>query len=301
MHATFRQLRLLLAVADTGSVTGAARVCHVTQPTVSMQLRELAGAVGLPLHEQVGRRVHLTEAGLAVVASARAMVAEWEALEQRVAALKGLSHGRLRVAVASTAKYFVPRMLGRFCATHPQVDISLQVLNRDGVVQRMRDNLDDLYVLSMPPDNMPHESQRLLDNPLVVVAAAGSPLTALGRVAHARLQHEPFILRERGSGTRMAGDAHFRRLGLQPRVRLELGSNEAVKQSVAGGMGLGLVSRHALAEDPASEGLAVLRVTRFPVPSAWSVLWLRGKRLSPLATEFLSHLAGLARQWEAHS
>ncbi|MFT3857671.1 MAG: LysR family transcriptional regulator [Aquabacterium sp.] len=301
MHATFRQLKLLLALADTGSITGAARACHVTQPTVSMQLRELADSVGLPLYEQVGKRLYLTQAGHAVADSARAMVAEWEALEQRVAALKGLSHGTLRVALASTAKYFIPRMLGRFCASHPQVDVSLQVLNRDGVVQRMRENLDDLYILSMPPQDLPHERQPLLGNPLIIITALDHPLAGKARVRHTRLQQEAFILRERGSGTRMAGDAHFQQLGLSPRVRLELGSNEAVKQSVAAGMGVGLVSRHALAENPALEGLAVLKVDHFPVPSSWSVLWLKGKRLSPLAGEFLGQLKGLAGQWEVHS
>lgn len=301
MHATFRQLRLLLALADTGSTTAAARACHVTQPTVSMQLKELADSIGLPLYEQVGRQLYLTEAGQAVADAARAIEAEWEGLEQRIAALKGMSQGRLRVAIASTAKYFIPRMLGRFCASHPAVDISLQVLNREAVVERMRRNLDDLYVLSQPPEDIPHERRELLANPLVVIAANEHPLARSGRVRSAQLQREPFILREKGSGTRMAVDAHFEQLGLAPRVRLELGSNEAVKQSVAAGMGLGLVSRHALAAHPAEEGLAVLHADRFPVASSWSALWLRGKRLSPLAEEFLRHLEQLADGWEMHS
>lgn len=301
MHATFRQLRLLVALADTGSITGAARACHVTQPTVSMQIRELADAVGMPLYEQIGRALYLTPAGEAVVETARAMVAEWETLEQRIAGLKGLRQGRLRVALASTAKYFIPRMLGRFCANHPEVDIELQVLNRDGVVQRMRSNQDDLYILSMPPADIPHERLALLDNPLVPISALDHPLARAARVRPTRLQLEPFILRERGSGTRLAGDAHFEHLGLHPRVRLELGSNEAVKQAVASGMGLGLVSRHALAGLPSTEGLAVLKADRFPVPSSWSVLWLKGKRLSPIAGAFLEHLQDLATQWEVHS
>lgn len=301
MHATFRQLQLLLALADKGSITEAARACHVTQPTVSMQLRELADAVGLPLYEQIGRSLYLTAAGEAVARSARAMVAEWEVLEQQIASLKGLKQGRLRVALASTAKYFIPRMLGRFCAAHPEVDIELQVLNRDGVVQRMRNNQDDLYILSMPPGDIRHERVALLDNPLVLISAACHPLASVPRVRPARLRGEPFILRERGSGTRLAGDAHLQALGLAPRVRLELGSNEAVKQAVAAEMGLGLVSRHALASEPATEGLAVLHADRFPVPSSWSVLWLEGKKLSPLASEFIRHLQDIARQWEVHS
>ena len=301
MQATFRQLKMLVALGDTGSITGAAKACHVTQPTVSMQLKDLADAIGMPLYEQVGKRLHLTEAGQALLRTARAVQDEWELFEQEMAALKGLQRGRLKLAVASTAKYFVPRMLGRFCTEHPGIDISLQVLNRDGVLQRLRDNLDDLYVLSMPPDDVPHEREALLPNPLVVIAPPGHALAAARRVRWQRLQSEAFILRERGSGTRLAADAHFARLGLAPRVRLELGSNEAVKQSVAGGMGLGLISRHALSAAPQEDHVAILPVQRFPVPSSWWLLWPQGKRLSPLAQEFRRHLLALARTWEAHT
>ena len=155
MNITFRQMRLFLALADTGSVSAAARALHVTQPTASMQLREVTESIGLPLYEVIGRKVFLTEAGRELAQSARAIAGEWERFGQQVSAMKGLTRGRLSVAVVSTAKYFVPRMLGRFCTEHPAIDISLQVLNRDGVLQRLRDNLDDLYVLSMPPDDVP--------------------------------------------------------------------------------------------------------------------------------------------------
>ena len=157
MNITFRQLRLFLALAETGSVSAAARVMHVTQPTASMQLREVTQAVGLPLYEVVSRRVHLTEAGQALARTARAIAGEWDAFEQRVSGAKGLTSGRLKVAVVSTAKYFVPRLLGSFCKLHPQIDISLEVLNRDHVITRLRSNLDDLYVMSMPPADLPLE------------------------------------------------------------------------------------------------------------------------------------------------
>ena len=291
----------MLSLADTGSVTGAALACHVTQPTVSMQLKELADAAGLPLYEQIGKRLHLTAAGEALVSTARAMVREWETFEQQLAAMKGLEQGKLKLSVAITAKYFVPRMLGRFCQAHPHIDISLQVLNRDGVVGRLRSNLDDLYVLSMPPRDIPHEGRALLQNPLVVVAPLGHPLALRTTLRWQQLQQVPFILREPGSGTRMAVDNHFAALGLTPRVRLELGSNEAIKQAVAADMGVTVLSRHALAADPAGEGLAVLKVQRFPVQSSWFVLWPHGKRLSPLATEFLTHLEELAAHWEVHT
>src|SRR5512141_2387809 len=154
LNIKFRQLHLFLAFAETGSVTAAARSRHVTQPTASMQLREITESVGMPLYEVVARKIHLTEAGQQLARTARAIVDEWDGFGQTINAMQGLTRGRLRVAVVSTAKYFVPRLLGSFCAKHPGIDISLEVLNRDGVVQRLRDNRDDLYVMSMPPRDM---------------------------------------------------------------------------------------------------------------------------------------------------
>ena len=158
MNATFRQLQLFLALAEHGSITAAARACHVTQPTVSMQLKDLSAAVGLPLYEQLGKRLHLTAAGHALVKSAQSMTDEWAAFEQKVAALKGMTQGRLKVSVVSTAKYFVPAMLGTFCARHPEIDIALQVLNRDGVVVRsngrMRNFFGHAYLPSRVPNNV---------------------------------------------------------------------------------------------------------------------------------------------------
>ena len=216
MNITFRQLRLFLALAETGSVSAAARCMHVTQPTASMQLREVTLAVGMPLYEVVSRRVHLTEAGQALARTARAIAGEWDAFEQRVAGAKGLTSGRLKVAVVSTAKYFIPRLLGSFCKLHPQIDISLEILNRDHVITRLRSNLDDLYVMSVPPADLPLEDQILMPNPLVVIAAATHPLALKKRVTLAQLQGERFILREKGSGTRMATDAHLRLQGFAP-------------------------------------------------------------------------------------
>ena len=141
MNVTFRQLRLFLALADTGSVSGAARATHVTQPTASMQLREVTQAVGLPLYEMVGKKIHLTQVGLDLASTARTLFQCWDSFEQHVDGLKGLSRGKLRIAAVSTAKYFVPRLVGRFCQQYPAIDVSLEILNRDGVVQRLRDHL----------------------------------------------------------------------------------------------------------------------------------------------------------------
>lgn len=297
MNMTFRQLRLFLALAEHRSITAAARACHVTQPTVSMQLKELADAVGLPLYEQIGKRLYLTAAGEHLAETARAMADEWAAFEQRIDAMKGLTRGRLRLAVVSTAKYFVPRLLGSFCASHPDVDISLEVLNRDGVVARLKENLDDLYIMSMPPEHIELERHAFLPNPLVVVAPESHPLAGKKKIALGALRAERFIMRERGSGTRLACDSHFAQQGFVPHVRLELGSNEAIKQAVAGGMGIAVLSRHALALHLAEDQLAILDVQGFPLLSNWWTLYPHGKRLSPVATVFLEHIERTAQDW----
>jgi DNA-binding transcriptional LysR family regulator len=291
MQVTFRQLRLFLALAETGSVSSAARVMHVTQPTASMQLREVTESVGLPLYEVISRRVHLTEAGIELARSARAMVGEWESLTQKVDGLKGLTRGRLRLAVVSTAQYFIPRLLGKFCASHPDVDVALQVLNRDGVLARMRDNLDELYIMSMPPTDIELEDRVFMTNPLVVIAPTGHRLAQRKTLTLRDLREDLFILRERGSGTRMAADAHFKSAKFTAKVRLELGSNEAIREAVAAGLGVSVMSRHALGQRPSTQhGVTVLPVEGFPVPSQWHIVWHKGKRLSPVAQVFGEHL-----------
>jgi DNA-binding transcriptional LysR family regulator len=290
MHITFRQLRLFLALAETGSVTAAAKVMHVTQPTASMQLREVTESVGVPLYEVVARRMRLTEAGLELARTARVMVGEWETFTQHVDAMKGLTRGRLTLSVVSTAENFMPRLLGVFCQKHPEIDVSLQVLNRDGVVARLRDNLDDLYIMSMPPTDLDLDDRVFMANPLVLVAPADHRLADRRRVKLAELREERFVLRERGSGTRIAVDAQFKRLRFAPSVRLELGSNEAVRESVAGNLGLSVLSVHALGERPAEHGIAVLRVEGFPIPSNWHVVRRASRKNSPIARAFEAHL-----------
>jgi DNA-binding transcriptional LysR family regulator len=284
MNVTFRQLRLFLALAETGSVSKAAAATHVTQPTASAQLKEMTEAVGLPLHEVISRRVHLTDAGRQLAQTARAMLAEWEGFEQQVDQMKGLSRGRLRVAAVSTAKYFIPRLIGSFCRLHPAIDVSLEVLNRDGVVARLRDNRDDIYIMSMPPE-LDLEDEVFMENPLVVIAARGGRLPA--RPTLAQLKDPRFILREPGSGTRMATDRHFAKRRFRPDVRLELGSNEAIREAVAGGLGLGVISRHAL---QVGKDIRVVDVEGFPISSRWHVVHPRAKHLSPIATAFRAHL-----------
>lgn len=290
MAITMRQLRLFLALAGSGSVSAAARRLHVTQPTASMQLREISESVGTPLYELVSRRVQLTDAGRELARTAQSMLDEWEAFTQRIDAMKGLDRGRLKVAVVSTAEYFVPRLLGRYCQRHPGIEISLEVLNRDGVVQRMRDNLDDLYVMSMPPRDIEIEDTILMPNPLVLIAHASHPLARGRDIPIRSLRQERFIVRERGSGTRMATDLHLRQSRFSPGLLLELGSNEAIREAVRGKLGVAVLSAHALVGGHVSRDLSILDVAGFPIQSKWHLVTRKGKRLSPIAASFQEHL-----------
>lgn len=290
MHITFRQLRLFLALAETGSVSAAARSLHVTQPTASMQLKEIGLSVGLPLYELVGRKIYLTDAGRDLASTARAMLQTWDAFEQSVAATKGMSRGRLRIAVVSTAKYFMPRLMGSFCQLHPAVDVSLEILNRDGVVRRLRENLDDLYIMSQPPADIDICDAVLMSNPIEVIVAQTDPLASQAHVRLEELARRRLIIREKGSGTRMSVDQFFRKMRTRPHVRLELGSNEAIRESVAGGLGVGILSRHALYGQKEAGGVCVIPVEGFPLASSWHIVHPSGKHLSPLATAFKQHI-----------
>ena len=225
MNPSFRQLQLFRALAERGSVTEAARVCGVTQPTASMQLKDLADTVGLPLFDVIGRRVHLTEAGRSLAETARVMLNEWSGFTQEIDGMRGLTRGRLSVAVVSTAKYFVPSLLAGFCRKYPDIDIALEVLNRDGVVARLRDNRDDLAIMSKPPEDLDTEEARFLSNPLVPLAPLSEQEKYKKPLSLSDFAEDRLILREKGSGTRLSVDALFSAAGLKPRIRLELGSN----------------------------------------------------------------------------
>lgn len=297
MNITFRQLRLFLALAESGSVSGAARATHVSQPTASMQLREVTNAIGLPLYEVIARRVHLTDAGNELARTAREIATAWDSFEQKMDGTKGLKRGKLKVAVVSTAKYFVPRLLGSFCAMYPEIDIALEVLNRDGVLQRLRDNLDDMCIMSMPPTDIALADEVFMPNPLVVIAANEHTMARRRQIDLAELGSERFILRELGSGTRMATDAFFKRQKFKPQLRLELGSNEAIKEAVAGNLGIAVVSRHALYASAADAAVVVLKVKGFPISSQWHIVHPLGRKLSPIAAVFREHLLTESKRW----
>lgn len=290
MNITFKQLRIFLAVFDAGSVSAAAKSTHVTQPTVSMQLKEISNAVGLPLYEVNSKKIYFTDAGKELASTAREMLNAWSNFEQSIDAAKGLTRGKLKIAVVSTAKYFMPRLIGQFCKKYPDIDISLEILNRDGVLMRMRENLDDLYIMSQPPTDMDLIDDIFLHNPLVPIAAYSHPLTKKTSVPLSSFLDQRFILREKGSGTRMTIDKYFKTQKFRPDIRMELGSNEAIKEAVAGGLGIGMVSKHALHGHQKEHGVAIISVKGFPIMSHWHIVHPAKKHLPPVAVAFKTHL-----------
>ncbi len=289
-QATLHQLRVFEAVARHNSFTRAAEELFLTQPTVSMQVKQLTKAVGLPLFDQVGKRLYLTEAGQRLLAASREIFDKLDQLEMTVADLKGLRQGKLRLAVITTAKYFVPRLLGPFCQKYPGIDISLQVTNHLGITERLNDNLDDLYIVSQIPEGLLLSSHPVLKNPLVVIASAKHPLAGQKNIPITALMHEPFIMREPGSGTRRSVQEVFDRHGISVKVRLELGSNEAIKQAIRGELGISVLSRHTLGLQGAMEELTILDVQEFPIENQWYVIYPQGKQLSIVAQTFFEYL-----------
>ncbi|MBD1905057.1 LysR substrate-binding domain-containing protein [Funiculus sociatus GB2-A5] len=295
-QATLHQLKVFEVVARHGSFTRAAEELFLTQPTVSMQVKQLTKTVGLPLFEQVGKRLYLTDAGRELLVTCREVFDRLAQFEMIIAQMKGLKQGRLRLAVITTTKYFVPRLLGPFCQMYPGIDIALQVTNHERILSRMSENLDDLYVLSQIPEHLDITYHQFLANPLVVLAPVDHPLAKEKNIPISRLSGEPFIMREPGSGTRSSVQTLFDEHGVSVKVRLELGSNEAIKQAIAGGLGISVLSRHTLGLDGATNQITILDVQGFPISRHWYVAYPAGKQLSVVARTFFEYLLEKAQQ-----
>lgn len=293
-HATLRQLQVFEAIVRLGSFTRAAEELFLTQPTVSMQIRKLTEAMGLPLFEHVGRNVEPTEAGLELYDACRRMFEMLANLEMKFADLKGMKRGRLRMGVITTAKYLAPEILGEFSRIYPGIELALKVTNRERIIERMHDNEDDIYIMGQAPDNeLEVEAFPFAPNPLVVMAPRDHHLVGKKNIPLEVLAKEPFIIREPGSGIR---DATFRMFDSKnvprPPVRMELGSNEAIKHAVVGGLGLSVLSLHTLTLEGPDGPVALLDVEGFPILRHWYMVYPKGKELSLVAQTFLEFAVG---------
>lgn len=285
-HATLHQLRIFHAVAQHGSFARAAEALHLSPPTLSLQVKQLSETVGQPLFEQLGKKIYLTAAGRTLAEACEDIESRMERLGEDLAALQGVERGSVKLAILTTVKYTVPKLLGGFCAAHPGIDVAMVVGNRENLLQRLSGNEDDLYIMGQPPEQLDVVSEPFADNPLVLVAPPGHPLVGKKRIAPERLKHEPFILREPGSGTRLTAEKFFATHGIALKNRLEVGSNEAIKQTVAGGLGLAVLSAHTVTAELALGELVQLDVKGFPLIRQWHVVVPRGKRLSAAARAF---------------
>jgi DNA-binding transcriptional LysR family regulator len=286
MHLTLRQLKVFEAVARHLNYTRAAQELHLTQPAVSMQIKQLEVSLGVALFEQLGKRIHLTEAGQEVLVYARSVTQQLDELEGVLNRLKGLSGGRLRISVATTANYFIPTLLGAFSRRYPDVTVTLDVTNRETLLRQLSENTVDLVIMGQPPVEADVEAEAFMDNPLVVVAPPDHTLAGKKKIPLARLQEETFLVREPGSGTRIAMERFFNERGMKLRTGMEVGSNEAIKQSVQAGLGLGLLSRATIEQELALKRLVVLNIEDFPIMRHWYVVHRQGKRLSATAEAF---------------
>ena len=289
-HITFRQLRVLDAAARHLHFGRAARELHLTQPAVSIQLKALEAQVGMPLFEQVGRRMHLTRAGEELAHHARAALAQLREAEEALNALRGARGGELHLAATTTAEYFAPKLLAEFRRAHAGVKVRITVANREQIIRALTDNTVDLAIMGRPPQGLDVAAVAFAKHPLAFIAAPGHALARKRRVSLASLAAETFLTREPGSGTRAAMESVFAAHRLRPVETVEMSTNETIKQAVMAGMGVSFLSLHTVGLEIAAKRLAVLRVDGTPVMRDWYVIHREKKRLSPVAQSFKAYL-----------
>ena len=285
-HVSLRQLRVFEAAATHRSFSKAAVSLHLTQPGVSMHIKELETSAGLPLFERIGRKLYVTEAGQELLARTREILRALKDAEDTLDGLRGLRRGRINLAVVSTAKYFVPQLLARFGRDFPELEIRLTVNNRVSVIEQLIANEVDLAIMGRSPQSLDTVAEPFAQNPHVIIASPDHKLAGQQQIPVDRVSKENFIVREPGSGTRLAMQQFFEEFGLTCNVGMEMASNETIKQAVMAGMGLSFISRHTIDLELKTQRLVELDVCGTPVIRQWHVAHLAKKRLSPTAVAF---------------
>jgi DNA-binding transcriptional LysR family regulator len=285
-RVTLRQLRAFAEAARQHSFARAAAALHVTQPAISMQIRDLEAAVGLPLFERAGRAVQLTTTGEYFLVYARRMLATLKEAEDTIARLRGLKGGRVVIGMVGTAEHFLPRLLTRFRGEHPGIEVRLQVGNRDQLVRALHGNDVDLAVMGRAPRELAARSEPFAAHPLTVIAPADHPLARRRDLEPEAVRDESFIVREAGSGTRAAMEEFFDAHGLAPPAIMEMSGNETIKQAVQAGMGLAFLSLHTVAGELARGELCALDIRGLPLMRRWHIVSLQARPLAPAAEAF---------------
>lgn len=290
VHITLRQLQVFDAVARHLSFSRASGELHLSQPAVSMQVKQLEEALGLPLFEQIGKKIFLTDAGREVQRVSQAIEQQLLDLENTLADLRGVRGGALTVGVVSTAHYFATRLMAQFRQLRPDVRLTLNVVNRETLLNQLAANETDLAIMGQPPVGRDLEAQAFMLNPLVVIAPPQHSLAGERNIPFRRLAEEPMLAREVGSGTRNAMEGLFHEHGLTLQPAMEMNKNEAIKQAVEVGLGLGVVSLHTVERELAAGRIIALDVEGFPILRHWFLVHRHGKRLSPVAQAFREYV-----------
>lgn len=287
---TLKQLRLFEAVARHRNFSRAAEELHLSQPAVSLQIKQLEECIGLPLFEQMGRKIYLTEAGVELSDHQRIIARQLREAEERFAAMRGKTSGRLDIAIVSTAKYFIPRLLAKFCRRFPETQPKLVVSNREEILDLLARNDVDLAVMGRPPEGIDCVAQPFARNPHGIIAFPSHPLATVAGLRIGDLTGETFLLRESGSGVRIALERLLLQHGVAIRKAIEMGTNETIKQAVMAEMGISFLSLHTVQAELGMKRLAILDVEGLPLVSDWYVVHRESKRLLPIPLAFKTYL-----------
>lgn len=289
MNYTLNQLQIFLKITQNQSVTKAAEELHLTQPAVSIQLRNFQDQFEIPLTEVVGRKIYITDFGKEIALAAEKILNEVYAINFKTMAYKGQVSGRLSISVVSTGKYVMPFFLSGFMKKHPGVELIMDVTNKSKVIESLEKNEVDFSLVSIIPDKLPLNKIELLDNKLYLVGKKEATLNKPTAVKHL-FEQVPLIFRESGSGTRQMMESYIQKHNLKVSKKMELTSNEAVKQAVLAGLGYSIMPIIGIKNELRSGEMRIIPVKGLPQKTIWQLIWLKGKNLSPVATSFLNYI-----------
>lgn len=290
LRLSLKQISIFETVARYESHTKAAEKLYITQPAVSMQMKQMEATLDIELFERRGKSIALTRAAQELRMYTGDIMQSCRRMEEHLEQLKGGQQGHLVISVTTTANHFTTRLLSDFSKTYPQVKISLDVTNRQKILTQLTNYEPDHVIMGEPPKGLNLDSETFMDNPLVVIAPADHPLCGKKNISMDEILKEQFVSRERGSGTREAIERHFKEFEKHCVSSLEMSSNEAIKQAVAAGFGLGIVSLHTIALELKSNYLTVLDVESFPILRHWHLVTHKQKTMSPVAKTFRKFL-----------
>ncbi|MDF2157551.1 LysR family transcriptional regulator [Algoriphagus sp. CAU 1675] len=290
MNISFNQLRVLQAVAKHKSYTKAAKELNMTQPAISIQIKNLQDQFEVPLIETLGKKIHITEFGFELVETAERIFSEMDLIEQKMLELKGLLAGKIRISAVSTGKYIIPYLVSDFMKINPHVEISLEVSNRYKVLAHLEENTTDLALVSLSPEDLDLQSISLAENRLFLVTSPQNAEEYQKYIDNKEFSKIPFILREKGSGTRLLMEKFFKKKGIDPTSKMELATNEAVKQAVMAGLGASILSEFSMTQEVKDGRISLLNFSGMPITADWKLIWMEQKKHSPAVKAFIRWL-----------